>query len=492
MRYQNYLNRILFSEFSFLNHSYFRSKETQKPKNNRKTCSTSKPKTTAKRKLVTQEPTTKEITTRILTAKVITTVKATTTEVTTRKRTSTKVTTGRPDTTEILTSEPSTENITTIKTKIPGTTSNKQLIKATTIDSTVHPSTSKEKETLKNSTTVQDVNIVPLATKYDTSSTPIPNRTTASYTNKPMKSKGKNPTTIANHSVITQTVLKRQITSNNRITELIDLTKTEIQSQISTMMFKSAKSRYEDKTQTTVRSHEVMKETITTTPVVSKRNSIATSSKLITMRQHSGPFNSKHRSLERSNQLRTSKTTTEFSKNIISAKSDDKRTASRTTRLMTRLYQKKAMKIATTLETVADKVTTVSPTATQFYRPTVQFDGTATPSMRRVDTRSWQSRSTQSSQPPVKPTKRSRMDNAKGKKRHSKLKCPIDINAAVIDETTGWMYVFSGDKFYLVAQQGLTFGPLSVPDYFQHLKGNVTAAYLRWMTGFLVLFCGNV
>ena len=272
----------------------------------------------------------------------------------------------------------------------------------------------------------------------------------------------------------------------------MDLAKTEIHSQISTLMFKSAKSRYEDKTQTAARSQKVMKEIIKTTPIVSKRNSVTTSSKLITMRQHSGPFDSKYRTLERSNQLPTSKTTTEFSKDIISSKSDNARTASRTTRLMTILYQKKAMQIATTLGTVADKVTTVLPIATQFYRPTVEFDRTTTPFKTRVHMRSSQSRSTQSSQFSPKPTKKSQMDNAKGKKKHNKLKCPIDINAAVIDETTGWMYVFSGDKFYLVAQQGLTFGPLSVPDYFQHLKGNVTAAYLRWMTGFLVLFCGNM
>lgn len=439
-------------------------------------------------KPVTQETTTKEITTRRATTKYITTVEATTMEVTTGKPITKEVTTNKPATTKILTSRLSTVEISTIKSNISHftSTSKKPAINVTTIYSKAVPRKSKQKETWKTSTAVEDMTTVPLDTKYDTLFSPMPNRTIALYTNMPVKSL----TTVANRSVIKQPVIKKDFTSRNGITEFV---KADKHSQVSTLMFKSVNSRYEHETQIAPRTTlKVTNGTVKTTPMVSTRYNDATSIKLKTLHADSGRFDGKYTTFEKNSPSPMSKTTTAFSKDINIAKSDSLRTASRTTRLITRLYHRKTTTVTKTLTTPADKATTVSPMATQEYSSTAKFDAATTPVTIRINTRTSQSRSTQTSQLSQKPTERSRMDNPKGKKGQHKLKCPSDINAAVIDETTGWMYVFSGDKFYLVAHRGLTFGPLSVPDYFSHLKGNVTAAYLRWMTGFLVLFCGDV
>ena len=65
------------------------------------------------------------------------------------------------------------------------------------------------------------------------------------------------------------------------------------------------------------------------------------------------------------------------------------------------------------------------------------------------------------------------------------------VSAAVIDFSTGWMYLFSGKYFYLVSKRGLRHGPLDYRSYFRDLDGAVTAAYMRQNDFALILFTGS-
>ena len=69
--------------------------------------------------------------------------------------------------------------------------------------------------------------------------------------------------------------------------------------------------------------------------------------------------------------------------------------------------------------------------------------------------------------------------------------CMESIDASVVDFTSGWMYLFSGNYFYLVSRRGLRYGPLLYTSYFRQLKGKVTAAYMRQNDFALILFTGN-
>ena len=72
-----------------------------------------------------------------------------------------------------------------------------------------------------------------------------------------------------------------------------------------------------------------------------------------------------------------------------------------------------------------------------------------------------------------------------------RIDCPAGVEAAVVDRSTGWMFVFYGKKFYLVSRRGVKHGPIPIRDYFRAVKDRVTAAYVRNSDGRLILFTGN-
>ena len=69
--------------------------------------------------------------------------------------------------------------------------------------------------------------------------------------------------------------------------------------------------------------------------------------------------------------------------------------------------------------------------------------------------------------------------------------CMPKIDAAVHDPTSGWVFVFSGENFYLASKRGLRYGPIRLTSYFRVVKGAVTAAYVRQNDFSMVLFAGD-
>eukprot|EP00794_Sanderia_malayensis_P006072 gene6072-6774_t len=95
-------------------------------------------------------------------------------------------------------------------------------------------------------------------------------------------------------------------------------------------------------------------------------------------------------------------------------------------------------------------------------------------------------------EPPTTETPTEPPTTEKPRRRKYRKDCPPGISAGIIDPSTGWMIVFSGENFYLVARGGLRHGPIRVQSYFKDVSGAVTAAFVRKSDRHVIIFVGNV